>query len=72
MLKTTQKELKELVKFKQAIDITDSHDRKDVPESYHQIGYASGVYGCNGMLLQGNETGRLYVIYSRTSAIWMY
>ena len=37
-----------------------------------QVGYASGVYGCNGMLLKGHNTGKLYAITSRTQAIYIF
>ena len=39
---------------------------------YTQIGYSAGVYGCNGMLLQGHKTGKLYAITARTSAIFVF
>lgn len=39
---------------------------------YTQIGYAAGVYGCNGMLLQGHKTNTLYAITSRTTAIFTF
>ena len=71
MEKMTQKELKRLVKLGAAKDITNSSSRKDIPEGYSQVGYSSGVYGCNGMLLRG-DSGQLYAIYERTSAIWIF
>ena len=37
-----------------------------------QVGYASGVYGCNGMLFKGRNTGKLYAITSRTQAIYIF
>lgn len=37
-----------------------------------QVGYSSGVYGCNGMLLKGNKTGKLYAITSRTTAVFVF
>lgn len=43
----TQKELKRLVKVGAAKDITDSSSRAAIPEDYRQVGYSSGVYGCN-------------------------
>lgn len=73
MEKYTQKQLRGLVASGAAIDITHEIDpRKAVPESYTQIGYASGVYGCSGMLLRGLQSGKLYAVTSRTQAIYLY
>ena len=71
MEKMTQKELKRLVRSGVAKDVTNSGDCKDIPESYRKIGYSCGVYGCNGMLLQG-ESGQLYAVCARTSAIYVF
>lgn len=67
----TQKELKRLVKVGAAKDITYSSSRRDIPEDYRQVGYSSGVYGCNGMLLRG-KSGQLYAVCARTTAIWVF
>ena len=77
MTKFTQKQLKELVKSGAAVDITNGDDatRESIESkegSYTQIGYAAGVYGCNGMLLQGHKTNTLYAITSRTTAIFVF
>lgn len=72
MAKYTQKQLKELVKSGAAIDVTYANGREAIPENYRQIGYAQGVYGCNGMLLQGCESGTLYAVTSRTTAIYIF
>lgn len=69
MEKYTLKNLKNLVKNGVAIDVTNAKSRKDIPEHYIQIGYSAGVYGCNGMLFKG-ESGQLYAITGRTTAIW--
>ena len=71
MEKMTQKELKRLVKVGAAKDITYSSSSRDIPEVYRQVGYSSGVYGCNGMLLKG-ESGQLYAVTGRTSAIYIF
>lgn len=71
MEKMTQKELKRLVNVGAAKDITYSSSRRDIPEDYRQVGYSSGVYGCNGMLLKG-ESGQLYAVCARTTAIWIF
>lgn len=67
----TQKQLRALVASGAAIDITNSAAR-EIFEPYRQIGYSAGVYGCNGMLFRGLESGRLYAITSRTTAIFLY
>ena len=77
MKRYTQKELKKLVTLGAAEDITrgDNETRKEIEsvEGYYtQIGYSAGVYGCNGMLLQGHKTGKLYAITARTSAIYVF
>lgn len=71
MEKMTQKELKRLVRVGAVKDITDSSSRNDIPERYSQVGYSSGIYGCNGMLLRG-ESGQLYAVCARTTAIWVF
>lgn len=71
MTQYTQKQLRGLVSSGAAIDVTHATDRKAIPEYYSQIGYSHGVYGCNGMLLKG-ESGQLYAVCSRTSAIYIF
>ena len=71
MEKYTQKQLRSLVASGAAKDVTSASDRNAIPESYRQIGYAHGIYGCNGMLLQG-DSGQLYAVTSRTSAIYIF
>lgn len=77
MMKYTQKQLKELVKNGLAEDVTyaDNNKRREIEEAegyYTQVGYSSGVYGCNGMLLKGNRTGKLYAVTSRSTAIFIF
>ncbi len=71
MEKYTIKQLKSLVNSGAAVDVTRSSKKSDIPENYTQIGYASGLYGCNGMLLKG-ESGKLYAVTSRTNAIYIF
>ena len=72
MQRFTQKELRELVRNGVAVDVTRARDRKAIPENYRQIGYSCGIYGCNGMLLQGCDTNKLYAVTSSTSAIYIF
>jgi hypothetical protein len=71
MEKYTLKELKRLISTGAAKDVTHSSLRSDIPEPYTQIGYSCNLYGCNGMLLQG-ESGRLYAITARSPALFMF
>ena len=72
MLRFTQKELRELVRSGAAVDVTRATGREAIPENYRQIGYSCGVYGCNGMLLQGCDTNKLYAVTSNTTAIYIF
>ena len=71
MEKYTIKQLKGLVNSGSAINVTYAKEKSDIPESYTQVGYASGIYGCNGMLLKG-ESGQLYAVAGRTTAIYIF
>ena len=72
MEKYTIKQLKSLVNSGAAIDVTHAKEKNDIPESYTQVGYTSGLYGCNGMLLKGYDTGKLYAVIGRTTAIYIF
>lgn len=71
MTRYTQRQLKDMVARGIAINVTDASSREAIPEHYRQIGYAQGIYGCNGMLLQG-ASGQLYAVIARTSAIYVF
>lgn len=70
MERYTQKQLKQLVRTGAAIDVTNDSKRR-ISGYYRQVGYSCGVYGCNGMLLQ-DESGQLYAVTARTTAIYLY
>ena len=72
MEKYTKKQLRNLVATGAAIDVSYAKSTKDIPESYSQIGYVNGLYGCSEMLLKGIESGKLYAITSRTQAIYIF
>lgn len=77
MRKYTQKELREMVARGMAENITNAgNDERakilDEENYLSQIGYSSGIYGCNGMLLQGNKIGKCYAITARTQAIYIF
>lgn len=73
MRKYTQKELRELAYLGLAENITNlsfedgQKFRKE--HNYSQIGYSSGVYGCNGALLEDINTGDRFVICTRNSTL---
>lgn len=71
MERFTQKQLKSMVANGIATDVTNATDRNEIPENYRQVGYSAGVYGCNGMLLKG-DSGRLYAVTQRTTAIFLF
>lgn len=77
MRKYTRKELKNMVALGMAEDVTRANDedyeRIIKKEGFlSQVGYSSSVYGCNGMLLRGHETGAYYAVTSRTLAIFIF
>ena len=72
MVKTTLKD----IKYFRAFDVTN----KSTDELYKllsdekgvtQIAYSAGGYGVNGLLVQGNSSGRLYKVIARTSALFI-
>ena len=77
MRKYTQKALGTLVTSGTAQDIThhgipEYQALKAIEGGFNNMGYASGGYGCNGLLLKGWNTGTLYAITRRTSAVYIY
>ena len=79
MIRTTLKELRNLIKLnnEMVVDATyftmpDYEKALKEEGFFREVAYASGVYGCNGVLLIGNKTGRRYVIAGRTSALWLF
>ena len=77
MVKFTQRQLKDLVFYGNAWDISDANESDywsimNKEGGLIKIGYSCGKYGCNGLLLQGSKTGRLYAITGRTQAIYLF
>jgi hypothetical protein len=71
MEKLTMKEIRRLVEKGLAEDITNGKDRKEIKERYTLVGYASGIYGVNAKLFRG-ESGKLYAITKRTTALYIF
>ena len=71
MEKVTQKFLKSLVLSGAAVDVTRAHDFDAIPERYEVVGVSRGGYGLNGLLLRG-ESGTLYAVTGRTTALFLF
>jgi hypothetical protein len=73
MFKTTQKELREQVRYG-AIDLTNEKSEaiKELQKTValNTIAYSCGVYGCNGYLLEDKNNKR-YVIIGRVSNMFL-
>lgn len=67
MRKCTLRELKNLVHYGMAHDLTNATEAEVMEQWRHgeKIGYSSGTYGINGCLVQNTETGEFYVITER-------
>lgn len=72
--KYTQKELRHLVAEGYAQDLTNKgynevEEIRKAENGFRQLGYASGVYGVNGALLQGYNSGEWYAIHKRSGSL---
>lgn len=76
MTRYTLKQLKEMVTSGIAADLTHSgmneYEELIAKGGYTQVGFSSGIYGCNGKLLKGLKDGKLYAITARSSAIFIF
>lgn len=77
MRKYTQKELKAFVRTGAAVDITNHGTAEykaliNKEKGLEKLGYSSGIYGISGGLLEGQETGTLYAITARSTAVFIY
>lgn len=72
MIKFTQKQIRQMVKEINAIDITQANHAGWIGEDYEEVGYSTGVYGINGLVLRGLRSGCLYVVTSRSRAIYLF
>lgn len=68
---TTQKQIKQI----NAEDITylsadKIHEIRQNEGYFNEVAWSKGLYGCNGLLLQGNNSKLLYKITARTQAIY--
>jgi len=77
MMEVKQKELRNIVRLPYCEDIThgteEDYQRIMKDEDWlDTIAYSTGIYGRSGTLYRGHKTGKLYVITSRTSAIFLF
>ena len=77
MEKYTQKEIRSFVKNGIAVDITHhgnpEQNELEAREGWlEKVGYSSGIYGINGGLLKGHNSGTLYAITKRSTALCIY
>lgn len=76
-MKTTLKNIKAMASRCDVEDITyikfeDAEALRKREGYFSEIAYSVGVYGVTGKVLQGHNTGNLYAITSRTSAVFMF
>lgn len=76
-MEVKQKELRNLVGKTFVVDITygteEDYQRIMKEETWlDTIAYSAGIYGRSGTLYRGHNTGKLYVITSRTSALYLF
>ena len=77
MMKVAQKELRNIAHVPYCEDITygteDDYQRIMKEEIWlDTIAYSTGTYGRSGTLYRGHKTGKLYVITSRTTALFIF
>ncbi|MDE7025555.1 MAG: hypothetical protein K2O88_06725 [Paramuribaculum sp.] len=70
MEKTTQREIKRLIKLGAAIELTDTKAVKY--SELRTVAMSFGIYGMNGALFQHETTGQLYAIPSRSTLLFYY
>lgn len=71
MRRFKQYEIKAFIADGTAKDITNSN-YPAINEPFEKVGYSAGVYGINGGLILGKETGNLYAIKARNSMLFRY
>ena len=77
MMKTTNKDIKNMAKYGKAVDVThygiDEYRALREKEGYFEdIACSVGAYGVTGRVVQGHNTGALYAVTHRSSAIYLF
>lgn len=70
MEKTTQREIKRLIKLGAAKELTDTTTVKN--SGLTTVAMSFGIYGMNGALFRHDTTGELYAIPSRSTLLFYY
>ena len=76
-VKVTRKTIREFVNNGEATDITnisfaDANKLRDDEGWLDTEFYSMGVYGCNGCVLKGHNTGNRYAITGRTNSLFFF
>ena len=76
-VKVAKKTIREFVNNGEATDITnisfaDAYKLKDDEGWLDTEFYSMGVYGCNGCVLRGRNTGKRYAITNRTQSLFFF
>ena len=76
-IKVTKKTIREFVNNGEATDITnisfaDANKLRDDEGWLDTEFYSMGVYGCNGCVLKGHNTGNRYAITGRTNSLFFF
>ena len=76
-VKVTKKTIREFVKNGEATDITnisfvDAYKLKNDEGWLDTEFYSMGVYGCNGCVLIGHNTGNRYAITNRAQSLFYF
>lgn len=66
-MKTTKKEIRNLISVMGAIDAT-NYD--NIVEAVEILAYSVGIYGVNAVAVKGRETGKIYVVLARNSLLF--
>lgn len=72
--KYTQKEIKGYTRTGAAQDVTNwTNDQLQAlaRKPLDKVGYSSGVYGLNGCIVQDIETGEMYAVTARSTALFI-
>ena len=77
MIKVTQKDIRNLSEQPYCVNVTNCTPERysdlRVKEGYFEpIMYSVGTYGVNGRVVRGHNTGTLYAISRRSSAIYLF
>lgn len=72
MEKTTQKEIKRLIRLGAAIELTYNDRDRITPGQLDKIAMSFGIYGMNGAIFKDSKTGQLYAIPGRSTALFYY